>query len=91
MPSDPPVAHARVTFESAAEHVSTEVPVVAPTRRAGELRLELVGRRHESASHVIVCDGERFLGIVRIEDLLSAPASWRRASSVGSRRSSRTA
>jgi magnesium transporter len=75
MPLDPVVADDRVTFESAAQHVSTEVPIAAPTRRAGEFRLEIVGRRYESASHVIVCDDGRFLGIVRIEDLLCAPAS----------------
>jgi magnesium transporter len=75
MPSDSRVADDRVTFESAAQHVSTDVPVVAPTRRAGELRLEIVGRRYESASHVVVCEGGVFRGIVTIEDLLSAAAS----------------
>jgi magnesium transporter len=74
MPLDSQVSDERTTFESAAQHVSTQVPVVAPTRRVGDLRLELVGRRYESASHVVVCDGETFLGIVRIEDLLAAPA-----------------
>jgi magnesium transporter len=75
MPVETRVEDERVTFESAAQHVSTGVPVAAPTHRAGELRLELVGRRYECASHVVVCEGERFLGIVRIEDLLCARAN----------------
>jgi magnesium transporter len=75
MSSDPVVADGRVTFESAAQHASTDVPVAAPTRTAAELREQLVGRRYESASHIVVCDGDKFLGIVRIEDLLCAPAT----------------
>jgi magnesium transporter len=48
--------------------------VVAPDRRVEDVRRELEGRRFESASHIVVCEGPKFLGLVRIEDLLSAPA-----------------
>jgi magnesium transporter len=32
------------------------------------------GRQYQSASHIIVCDDGTFLGVVRLEDLLAAPA-----------------
>jgi magnesium transporter len=34
---------------------------------------DLAGKRYESASHIMVCEDAKFLGLVRIEDLLSAP------------------
>jgi magnesium transporter len=74
MPVDPLIANGRVTFETAAEHASTQVPVVTPARRAEEVRRHLLGQRYESASLIIVCDAQKFLGVVRIEDLLSASA-----------------
>lgn len=71
---DPLVANGRVTFETAAEHACAGVPVTSPIHRAGDVRQALVGQRYESASHIVVCEGDKFLGILRIEDLLAAPA-----------------
>lgn len=64
----------KLTFETAAQHASTEVPVFPPACRAAEVRQQLAGRQYESASHVIVCEQRKFLGVVRIEDLLAAAA-----------------
>jgi magnesium transporter len=64
-----------VTFESAAEHASLQVPIGAPGESAFEMRARLAGQRYECAGHVVVCDGPTFLGLVRIEDLLAAPAT----------------
>jgi magnesium transporter len=75
MPLDPLAGNGRVTFESAAQHASRRIPVFAPACRADEVRQQLVGQRYESASHVIVCDHQQFLGVVRVEDLLAAPAN----------------
>jgi magnesium transporter len=33
----------------------------------------LVGRRYESASHIVVCEGDRFRGVMTVEDVLAAP------------------
>jgi magnesium transporter len=33
----------------------------------------LIGRRYDSASHVVVCEGSLFRGVVTIEDALAAP------------------
>ncbi|HEY5569802.1 MAG TPA: magnesium transporter [Gammaproteobacteria bacterium] len=74
MPLDPLVANGHVTFETAAEHACTQVPVATPLRRAADVRQDLVGQTYESASHVIVCADDKFLGLVRIEDLYAAPA-----------------
>lgn len=70
----------RVTFEVAAEHASRDVPLSAPQQTAEELRRTLPGRRYETASHLVVVDGERFLGLIRLEDLLAAPAEATAAS-----------
>jgi len=64
----------QLTFETAAEHATARVPVAAPLQRIGEVRERLVGHRYESASHLVVCEEDKFLGIMTIEDLLSAPA-----------------
>src|SRR5688572_10435552 len=74
MPLDPLAANGRVTFETAAHHACHRVPVVTPDQRADLVRQSLLGQQYESASHIVVCDDARFLGVVRIEDLLSAPA-----------------
>jgi magnesium transporter len=69
-----PVANGPVMFETAAEHACSRVPVAAPGERAGDVREALLGQRFETASHVVVCDQGRFAGILRVEDLLAAPA-----------------
>jgi magnesium transporter len=75
MPSNPAVAAPSVTFEIAAEHASTRVPMAQPASTAGQVRRSLIGQSYDCASHLVVCEGERFVGIVRIEDLLAAPDS----------------
>ena len=72
MRSDTLVTTGHFTFETAAEHACSEVPVASPGQRAAEVREALVRRRYESAAHVVVCDAEKFRGIVCIEDLLAA-------------------
>jgi magnesium transporter len=62
-----------VTFETAAQHASANVPVATADDRVADVRERLVGHQYESASHIIVCDNVKYLGIVRIEDLLAAP------------------
>ena len=74
MPVDPLVANGRVTFQTAEEHASARVPVTSPMHRAEDVRQALVGQCYESASHIVVCEGDKFLGILRIEDLLAASA-----------------
>ena len=64
----------QLTFETAAEHATACVPVAAPHQRVGEVRERLAGHRYDSASHLVVCEPDRFVGIMTIEDLLSAPA-----------------
>jgi magnesium transporter len=66
--------HEKVMFETAAAHVCTQVPVVAPTVCAGAIRQTLMGQQYESATHIVVCEEGGFLGLLRIEDLLAAPA-----------------
>jgi magnesium transporter len=74
MSVDPLVANGRVTFQTAEEQACAQVPVFSPMHRAEHVRQALVGHRYDSVSHIVVCEGDKFLGILTIEDLLAAPA-----------------
>ena len=74
MPRDALVVADRINFEVAAQHASRQVPVFAPTSRVQEVRQSLPGKRYDIASHIIVCDGDKFVGVVGIEDLFAAPS-----------------
>jgi len=66
-----------LTFETAAQLVTPNVPKAVPTATAGELLSMLQGRRYDYASDVAVCDGERLAGLVSMEQLLAAPPASR--------------
>ena len=74
MPVDPLLSLDHVTFEIAAEHACARVPITSPDARADQVRRSLAGQSYESATHIVVCEDHRFLGIVTIEDLLAASA-----------------
>jgi magnesium transporter len=61
-------------FETAAEHATSNVPVAAPGDLVADARRALEGKRFESAVSVAVCEDGRLAGVLRIEDLLAAPA-----------------
>jgi magnesium transporter len=63
----------RLTFETAAQHATRDVPLADPGQCIGDVREMLVGRRYESASHIVVCETERFCGVITVEDVLAAP------------------
>jgi magnesium transporter len=64
-----------VLFETAAQHASAAVPIAAPLERVGSVLQNLAGHDYDIASHVVVCDGRRFVGIATIERLLAAPSA----------------
>lgn len=68
------IANGSISFEIASEHASARVPVAGAGDSVAQVRAMMEGRRYDCASHVVVCDGGRFLGILRIEDLMAAPA-----------------
>jgi len=61
-----------VSFETAAQHATTNVPIIGPAQRAREVLARLTGQSYESATHLVVCEAEKFVGILTIEVLLSA-------------------
>jgi magnesium transporter len=61
------------TLGVVAEHVVTNVPVVAADDRAGDVRRALTGRTFDAAVDVAVCRDGSLLGLVTIEHLLAAP------------------
>ncbi len=48
------------------------VPVVTADANALTIRNKLTEQTFECAFHIIVCDKDQFLGLIRIEDLFSA-------------------
>lgn len=61
-------------FEVALEHATLSVPIARPQDTIGALRQSLIGRRYDTVSHVAVCEGERFVGLLRVEELIEANA-----------------
>jgi magnesium transporter len=65
----------RSPIRSAAEHLTSNVPRLAPETLAAEARESLIGTRFDSVAELAVCHGDRFVGLVAIEDLLAAEAN----------------
>ena len=63
-----------VSFETAAQHATSRVPIVGPRQRIADVRALLGGQRYDSAAHVVVCEADRFRGVTTIENVLAAPA-----------------
>lgn len=59
-------------LETAAQHASRHVPTVTAEASAAEARRGLVGHEFDSASHLVVLEGDRFRGMLRLEVLLAA-------------------
>src|SRR5688572_32795162 len=62
-----------IDLQSAGENVVSNVPIAAPDDSAGMIRETLQGRRFASAVDIAVCDHDRLVGVIRLEDLLAAP------------------
>ena len=62
-----------LAFETAGEHITTNVPVVAPTTSAAQIRDLL--RRHEfdTVAEIVVCEAGMLRGLINVEHALTAP------------------
>ena len=60
-------------FETAAEHLATNIPTTTPDATAGQVRAAFAERRFESAHQIAVLIEHKLVGLVRVEDLLAAP------------------
>lgn len=69
-PNDP---EARLTFDVGSPQ--RRVPVVQANARVRDVVRVLVGQRYDSAAHVVACQGEKFVGLARIEDVLASDPS----------------
>ncbi len=67
-----PVATTSQLYESALSLATARVPRVSPDDTVDAARQALHGQDHDSLSHLVVLDGERFVGILTIEGLMSA-------------------
>jgi magnesium transporter len=63
-----------LVFETAREHLTRSVPIAPPAALAGDTRGALAGHRFDTVAEIVVCEGGRLVGLVKIEDLLAAPA-----------------
>lgn len=59
-------------FEVASRHATRQVPVVGPDTPIRTIKDLLDRQKFDCASHIAVCEGERFAGVVRIEDMMPA-------------------
>jgi len=62
----------RLTFETVAEHLCTNVPIAPPDATAREMRMAMEGKRYEAIVDVAICEGTELVGLVKIEDVLAA-------------------
>jgi magnesium transporter len=67
----------RYLLVTVGEHAERAVPTARPDDRAGEVRRSIEGHRFASASDVAVLREGRLVGLLRIEDVLAAPADAR--------------
>jgi magnesium transporter len=67
----PPVV---VRLETAAEHLTTRVPVAAPSARVGDIRRSLEGQQFDTVAEIAICEEDKLVGLLSVEDLLAAPA-----------------
>jgi magnesium transporter len=58
--------------QKAAEFVTSNVPRTAPDDRVSEVWARLLGVRLDSVDDLVVLEGDRIVGMVRMEDLLAA-------------------
>jgi magnesium transporter len=53
-------------------HACRAVPVVQPSTTLAEIKNLLWNRTYNSITHIVVCEDNRFVGMLRIEDVLTA-------------------
>lgn len=64
----------RVVFETAGDHVATRVPSASAGDLVSTVRRSLEGRRFETVAAVAVLYDSRLEGVVRLAELMAAPA-----------------
>ena len=64
---------APVLFETAGEHVATNVPTASPDTTVRAVWRSLEGHRYETLAAVAVTTDDRLAGIVRLDELMAAP------------------
>jgi magnesium transporter len=62
----------RANHERARAHATASVPRSDARDRVHDVRRAITGARYASASEIVVCEGERLVGVVPIEELLAA-------------------
>jgi magnesium transporter len=67
-----PIPVTQFVSETASVHVCRLVPVAAPIARAEDVKNSLQGIHFESATHIGVCEAGKLVGVLRIEELISA-------------------
>jgi len=63
-----------IDLQSTGEHLVVRVPIARPEERLADVRTALLGQRFDSVADIAVCEGDRLVGLIRLEDALAAPA-----------------
>src|SRR5687768_3263012 len=72
MTSDTIDALPQVVFETAGEHLTSRVPIAAPSARAGDIRRSLEGQTFDTVAEIAICEDGKLVGLLNIEDVLAA-------------------
>ncbi|RMH79647.1 MAG: magnesium transporter [Acidobacteria bacterium] len=60
------------SYETAKANAVVDVPIAHPEDRVEEIIEKILGKRYASASHIVVLQGGKLVGIITAEDLFSA-------------------
>jgi magnesium transporter len=61
------------SYETAAEHLHTRVPVASRSSPVDEIRRSLGEKRYDSLTHIAILEGTKLVGVLTIENLFSTP------------------
>lgn len=62
-----------LAFETAGEHITTNVPIVTPQATVGEMRQMLLQTKYDSVAEIVVCEDGILTGLINVEEVLTAP------------------
>lgn len=77
LPMDPvfEFGESAAALGTAADHATSGVPLAAPMETVRTVVERILGGRYEHVSDIVVCSDGRYLGLIRMEDLIAAEPS----------------
>jgi magnesium transporter len=64
-----------LTFETAGEHITMNVPIVSPQTTVSEIRQLLLQKKYDTVAEIVVCQDGKLAGLINVEDVLTGPVN----------------